>query len=227
MSDKLEIRDQRQPGWFFVDNEVIDRHGRQLGAYGIAVYSVLSRYAKNGTQQVDLSGRDIAAAIGISQDRVRKSLADLVDLGLICHIIPERTAPGLISTITLLNVKQILNVTRSVEHGTERHMFGSLKEPNASRSAYKEEKKQNRERNTTLPPYPPALTTPQNNAKSATWVRPTLEDVTAYCHERGDLVNPERWFNYYSANGWKIGRNAMRDWKAAVRTWERNGVNST
>src|SRR5215472_940200 len=100
-------------------------------------------------------------------------------------------------------------------------------EPNARRSAPKEEKKQNRERNTTLPSYPPALTTPQNNATSTTWVRPTLEDVTVYCHERGDLVNPERWFNYYSANGWKIGRNAMRDWKAAVRTWERNGVNST
>lgn len=54
--------------------------------------------------------------------------------------------------------------------------------------------------------------------------RPTLEDVRAYCTERGNKVDPERWFNYYEANGWRVGKNPMKDWKAAVRTWERNGV---
>lgn len=54
--------------------------------------------------------------------------------------------------------------------------------------------------------------------------RPTLEDVRAYCAERGNKVDPERWFNYYEANGWRVGKNPMKDWKAAVRTWERNGV---
>ena len=51
---------------------------------------------------------------------------------------------------------------------------------------------------------------------------PTLEEVQAYCQERNNHVDPERWFNYYSANGWKVGRNPMKDWKAAVRTWERD-----
>lgn len=50
---------------------------------------------------------------------------------------------------------------------------------------------------------------------------PTLEEVKAYCQERGNKVDPERWFDYYTSNGWKVGKNPMRDWKAAVRTWER------
>lgn len=51
---------------------------------------------------------------------------------------------------------------------------------------------------------------------------PTLEDVQAYCSERKNTVDPQRWFDYYSSNGWRVGKNPMRDWKAAVRTWERN-----
>jgi hypothetical protein len=110
----IAVRDQRQPGWFFIDNEVVDQHSQRLGAYGIAVYCVLCRYAKNSDQRVNLSARDIASALDISQDRVRKSLADLVDIGLIHLFIPGRPAPGLFSTITLLNVK-----------ATERHTFSS------------------------------------------------------------------------------------------------------
>jgi hypothetical protein len=52
---------------------------------------------------------------------------------------------------------------------------------------------------------------------------PTPEEVKAYCSERGGKVDPERWLAYYESNGWKVGRNPMKDWKAAVRTWERNG----
>ena len=51
---------------------------------------------------------------------------------------------------------------------------------------------------------------------------PTLDDVRTYCLERNNHVDPQRWYDYYSANGWKVGRNPMKDWKAAVRTWERN-----
>ena len=57
------------------------------------------------------------------------------------------------------------------------------------------------------------------------FAKPTLEDVQAYCLERGNNVDAEKWFNYYSANGWKVGKNPMKDWKAAVRTWERNEPN--
>lgn len=51
---------------------------------------------------------------------------------------------------------------------------------------------------------------------------PSVEEVSAYCKERGSTVDAQRFVNYYSSNGWKVGRNPMKDWKAAVRTWERN-----
>ena len=51
---------------------------------------------------------------------------------------------------------------------------------------------------------------------------PTIEEVKEYCSERKNGVDAERLVNYYTANGWKVGKNPMKDWRAAVRTWERN-----
>ena len=51
---------------------------------------------------------------------------------------------------------------------------------------------------------------------------PTLEEVRAYCAERGNCVDAQRFVDFYTANGWKVGKNSMKDWKAAVRTWERS-----
>lgn len=51
---------------------------------------------------------------------------------------------------------------------------------------------------------------------------PTVSEVAAYCAERGNHVDPERFVSFYESNGWKVGKNHMKDWKAAVRTWERD-----
>jgi hypothetical protein len=61
------------------------------------------------------------------------------------------------------------------------------------------------------------------NSKSNTKT-PCLDEVRRYCRERGNAVNAEQWFDYYEANGWMVGKNPMRDWRAALRTWERNGA---
>lgn len=58
------------------------------------------------------------------------------------------------------------------------------------------------------------------NTRSKRFVPPTVDDVSTYCHERGNCVNPQRFVDYYSSNGWMVGKNKMKDWKAAVRTWE-------
>ncbi len=50
---------------------------------------------------------------------------------------------------------------------------------------------------------------------------PTIDEVKAYCLERNNHVDAERFIDYYTSNGWKVGKNPMKDWKAAVRTWER------
>ena len=65
---------------------------------------------------------------------------------------------------------------------------------------------------------------PKGKAKRFT--KPTLAEVQAYCIERNNNVDPEHFYDYYEANGWKVGKNSMKDWKASVRTWERNGYDS-
>ena len=49
---------------------------------------------------------------------------------------------------------------------------------------------------------------------------PTLAEVQAYCHDRGDIIDAMKFVSYYESNGWMVGRNKMKDWKAAVRSWE-------
>ena len=58
--------------------------------------------------------------------------------------------------------------------------------------------------------------------KSKRFTPPTLEEVTAYCNERNNNVNPQRFIDFYESKGWTIGKNKMKDWKACVRTWESN-----
>lgn len=55
---------------------------------------------------------------------------------------------------------------------------------------------------------------------------PTVEDVREYCLERCNQVDPERFVDFYASKGWKVGNQPMKDWKAAVRTWERSDNSS-
>lgn len=56
--------------------------------------------------------------------------------------------------------------------------------------------------------------------ESKRFAKPSLEEVSAYCRERGNDVDAKTFIDFYEAKGWKIGKNSMKDWKAAVRTWE-------
>lgn len=57
----------------------------------------------------------------------------------------------------------------------------------------------------------------------ARFTRPTLEEIIAYCKERNNSVDAQRFYDYYSANGWVQGKGKpIKDWKACVRLWERN-----
>lgn len=55
---------------------------------------------------------------------------------------------------------------------------------------------------------------------------PTLEEVKDYCLERNNGVDPVKWFNFYEAKGWMVGKNKMTKWKAAIHTWEKNDNNN-
>lgn len=62
--------------------------------------------------------------------------------------------------------------------------------------------------------------------KRARFSPPSISEVQSYCQERQNNVDAQRFVDYYMSNGWKVGKNAMKDWKAAVRQWERNGIDT-
>lgn len=61
-------------------------------------------------------------------------------------------------------------------------------------------------------------TNKENNKKK--FIVPTVEEITQYCKERNNSVNPQKFYDFYESKGWMVGKNKMKNWKAAVRTWE-------
>lgn len=61
-----------------------------------------------------------------------------------------------------------------------------------------------------------------NGAREARFTPPSIEEVAAYCQERGNGVDAARFVDFYSSKGWMVGKTKMKDWKAAVRNWERS-----
>lgn len=66
----------------------------------------------------------------------------------------------------------------------------------------------------------PSESIEKQGRKTTRFSPPTLDEVRNYCRERQNNVDPERWYDFYQSKGWMVGRNKMKDWKAAVRTWE-------
>lgn len=58
------------------------------------------------------------------------------------------------------------------------------------------------------------------------FTKPTKPEIARYCRENNYNVDAIQFFNYYESNGWRVGRNPMKDWKAAVRTWARKAANA-
>lgn len=62
--------------------------------------------------------------------------------------------------------------------------------------------------------------------RSSRFTPPAFEEVEAYCSERRNGVDPQRFIDFYETKGWMVGKNKMKDWKAAVRTWEQRNAPS-
>lgn len=58
--------------------------------------------------------------------------------------------------------------------------------------------------------------------KAKRFVPPTIDEIKIYCLERKNKVDPDKFFNFYQSKGWMVGRSKMKDWKAAIHTWEKS-----
>jgi len=71
-------------------------------------------------------------------------------------------------------------------------------------------------------PKKPTLEREREREREKKYIKPTIEEIKIYCEERKNNIQPGKFFDYYESKGWMIGKNKMKDWKAAIRTWENN-----
>lgn len=62
----------------------------------------------------------------------------------------------------------------------------------------------------------------EQQQKERRFVKPTIEEITNYCKEHQYVLDAQYFIDYYESKGWYVGKNKMKDWKAAIRTWQRN-----
>lgn len=70
------------------------------------------------------------------------------------------------------------------------------------------------------------LNTKESNTKRYRFIPPTVEEVEDYINEKGYNIDAHKFIDYYTANGWRVGKNPMKDWRATVRNWSRNNYQS-
>lgn len=99
---------------------------------------------------------------------------------------------------------------------------GSKQEANCKQEEDESEKEKEKEKEGEIENecYPP--TPLSGGTKAKRFIPPTVDEVAAYCQERGNGLDPETFVDFYASKGWMVGKNPMKDWKAAVRTWERS-----
>ena len=135
-----------------------------------------------------------------SEKKVRHYLGLLEDDGM---VLTEGNAHG--TTLTIINYGFYQGEGRTVDT-TDDTKKGELKiEPKTSRGQT----------------YNNINNNINNNNRGTTFTPPSVDEVRSYCSERKNGIDAQTFIDFYSSKGWMIGKNKMKDWKAAIRTWEK------
>ena len=138
-----------------------------------------------------ISNEYIAELLGVSVSWASKCLSHLLELGLVRVVKFDGRKRYVESTIQF---KADLNES-SMQDGTKVPYTNNNEYINNNNSLYKK--------------------------GSSRFQKPTIEEIRQYCLEEGYNVDAEQFFNFYESKGWVVGKSPMKDWKAAIRTWEK------
>lgn len=104
---------------------------------------------------------------------------------------------------------------REEKEDKEEYIYNNTLSESLSKVTEREEKE-----NTIVQPDSEEKIQEKEKRKRRVFVKPTLEEIQAYCKERESTVSATAFYDWYESNGWMVGRHHMVDWKASVRTWE-------
>ena len=173
------------------------------------------------------SNQYFADLYGVSDRMVREWISHLKERGYIdvVMIYKEGTKEVQERRIYITSI----NGAATIDPPEENFLTSGKKSPEAPGKKFPDpEEKKFRDNNTRV-----NITSMNNNIGTATekkqkkFVKPTVEEIKAYCAERKNQIDAEYFYDHYEGNGWKIGKTPMKDWKATVRNWERNGYSGS
>src|SRR3990167_1401554 len=139
----------------------------------------------------------LEAELGINQHKIYRLMALLEKEQLI-----EQLKTNVFTIVSIVNYESYQNNEQQNEQPVSNERATS-EQPVSTSKALKNDKN-------------------DKNDKKDTFTPPSFEEVSQYCLERGNGVDTKKWHDFYTAKGWMIGKNKMKDWKAAVRMWEKN-----
>lgn len=223
MSDQIGIRDARKPGWFWIDNGLLDQHGAAIGAVGIAVYAALARFADSRGECFPATAT-LARVTGLSRPTVSATLALLVDRQIIAV---TRTA-GRVNVYHLLSFPQPVDKPANVIDRSSPDLLTTLAPPAKSVS---------RSRKAALQPLLTTLATPANvvSTNKTQLTRPNEQNPMKDDDEQSSSSSAPSWDGLEAEFGPDMVRravNAAPDVKRSslpyiagiLRNWTREGT---
>lgn len=182
----------------------------QLGLKGVAlsVYAIIYGFTQDGETEYTGSVQYLCDFCGgVSRPTIIKALRDLTEKGYLHR--REEFNNGVQFNrykAILPPIKNFYGGSQETLRGVVKNFDGGCKETLHNNNIHSD------------------IDTHSNNVRRFT--PPTVADVRAYCDERRagghrNAVDPEKFVDYYTSNGWRVGKSPMKDWKAAVRNWER------
>ena len=196
----------------------------KLSGNELLTYAIVYGFSQDGESAFLGSSKYVSYALRVSRPTAIKALDSLTSKGLI--IKTQEKINDVVFNRYKANLQVIKDFDRpykeSLQGGYKESLQGGYKETLHS-NKYKElnNKEINKDIGDNNAPQP-ENTVISDKPKRNKFVIPTVEDIQEYCDERGNNIDAQRFIDYYSARGWMLGKNHIKDWKACVRTWERN-----
>lgn len=229
--------------WFYLTTDDMAKIG--LTGNDLNVYAIIASFTRvggcyYGTQQ------HLAEMIGVKRYSVQRILGRLINRGLIIKQEAERNGIDTCKYWAVLPSDYDATkcgMPQSVAWGITKCGRGV---PQDVAQIIKKNNKDNKEREkeniidksiiekkdkespaevsgTLFPPDPEKEKVAPKEKAPRRFVKPTIEEVEAFCDEHNINIDAYKFWYYYESKGWQVGKNPMKNWKAAVRTWERNG----
>lgn len=181
-------------------------------------YALIYGFSQDGRSVFQGSNSYVAEWIGVTRSMVNKLLKSMVEDNLIIKIEKE------VNGVKLCDYKINDNYGKDIAEEDSEKFTGCVKSAQGGvvKSAHHNNIIDNNiiDNNIYMSSLPPKSGKEKKNNQK--FFKPSFLEVEEYCRERGNNVDPERFIDFYESKGWMIGKNKMKDWKAAIRLWEKN-----